>query len=532
MDTLTIRVWKNETLHTLAAKPGQTLLEALRENGLYAPAICGGRGTCGKCAVRITQNAPSASHADEAFFSVQALAEGGRLACTAPVEDGMEVVLYTRSGGNEQATFQVLDIYEPQEPLPCDRYPSDADGYGLAVDIGTTTVAFELLALSTGRRAGSYAAVNRQRALGADVITRIQQAGQGKLSELHAFIVEDIRRGITRVCETSGIRPDEISTIVIAGNTTMLHILMNVPVESLGRFPFTPVFTGMVRHPFAAIFGNDPLNNQPTCEVTLLPGISAYVGADITSGIIFCGGPHREKPCLLIDLGTNGEMALFSKVQVIVTSTAAGPAFEAGNISCGTGSVPGAIAKVSYQPSDGVYSYETIGRQPPVGLCGTGVVDTAAQLVAHGLVDETGLLAEEYFDDGVPVAPEAGIFFTQKDMREIQLAKSAVRSGLEVLLAAAGYGYGDIDRVFLAGGFGHKINLDSAQTLGIIPAELRARVVSVGNSALGGCARVLTGLQAEQDICAVAAMATEINLSADPRFNELFMCHMMFEEAE
>ncbi|MCL2665411.1 MAG: ATP-binding protein, partial [Defluviitaleaceae bacterium] len=164
----------------------------------------------------------------------------------------------------------------------------------------------------------------------------------------------------------------------------------------------------------------------------------------------------------------------------------------------------------------------------PVGICGSGALDIAAQLVVHEIADETGLLCDDYFDDGIEITEDKKIMFTQKDLREIQLAKSAVRSGIEILLAASGFTYESIERVFIAGGFGHKINLDSAQALGIIPAELRPKVCAVGNTSLGGCVMALMGKEARRDIERIAKTATEINLSADPRFNNLFMQHMMF----
>ncbi|MCL2708045.1 MAG: ASKHA domain-containing protein, partial [Defluviitaleaceae bacterium] len=316
-----------------------------------------------------------------------------------------------------------------------------------------------------------------------------------------------------------------IRQLAVSGNTTMLHLLLGTPCHSLGQFPFTAAFTGIKRYGYREIFGS----NEFACGVTLLPGISAYVGADVAAGLVFCdtAGP---KPVVLIDLGTNGEMALVDRSRglVLVTSTAAGPAFEAGNIGHGVGSVPGAIAKVSFDPARRVYDYETIGDAFPIGLCGTGVVDAAAQLVRHGFADETGLFSDEFFDEGVLIAPEAGIRFTQKDMREVQLAKSAVRSGLEVLLIESGLCYGDIGKVYLAGGFGYKIDLESACSLGIIPEELRSKVAAVGNSSLGGCARVLVSKKAEAEIMEIAEMAVEIGLSTHPRFNDLFMENMMF----
>jgi uncharacterized 2Fe-2S/4Fe-4S cluster protein (DUF4445 family) len=249
------------------------------------------------------------------------------------------------------------------------------------------------------------------------------------------------------------------------------------------------------------------------------------VGADISAGMLCAGWPYINGSNLLIDLGTNGEMALFSKEKIVVTSTAAGPAFEGGNISMGTGSVPGAIAKVSYLPENNVFIYKTINNLPPIGICGTGVVDISAELIRHKLIDETGQIEND--DDEILIAPE--ICFTQRDIREIQLAKSAVRTGIEILLDMAGNSCEDLSAVFIAGGFGHKINLQSAVTLGLIPPELEKKVIILGNSALGGCAKVLLNKESESHILKLVSLAAEINLATHPKFNELFINYMGME---
>jgi len=395
----------------------------------------------------------------------------------------------------------ILDAYESNRSFCFDRSLKT----GIAIDIGTTTIAFELIDYTTGISV-THSTANSQRALGADVVTRIKKANEGALLELHSCILEDIRLGLEFFAD------HKIDAICIAGNTTMLHLLQNLSCETLGVFPFTPVDIKIKKYLF---------ENIPT---TLLPGISTFVGADVAAGMLCC---YTPEPSLLIDLGTNGEMALFSQEKILVTSTAAGPAFEAGNISCGVASIPGAIAQIRYLPETNVFIYETIDNAPPIGICGTGVVGIAAELVKHGLVDETGRLEDPYFDSGVEIAP--GITFTQKDMREIQLAKSALRSGVEILLEMAGYGYNDIAKVYLAGGFGYRMDLESAVILGLIPKELEGNVITAGNTSLGGTTHVLTSRQAEEEILALVARAEEINLSAHPRFNDLFMEHMMFE---
>ena len=502
--------------NTISAKPDENLLSALSRHGIEIPAPCGGNGTCGKCAVHTS--------------------EGIKLACQTPATDGMEV--YPPQSGDKD--FVILDSYESVRPFAYDR----DSGYGIAIDIGTTTLAFELISMATGRRICSHSTANSQRAIGADVVTRIKQATQGAQTQLHAYIIEDIRQGIAHILKKTNLLPSTVNFVSIAGNTTMLHLLQNMPCDTLGVFPFTPVDIGMKQCDFAEVFGSTPVmgdtdKNNSNCdcsamhsgqidaELLLLPGISTFVGADISAGILCCANTDDTRPNLLIDLGTNGEMALFTNDRVLVTSTAAGPAFEAGNISMGVASIPGAVAKARYCPENNVFICETINNRPPIGICGTGVVDIAAELIRNNLADETGRLEDEYFDDGVIIAE--GIIFTQKDMREIQLAKSAVRSGIEILLDVAGYGYNDIGHVYLAGGFGHRINMDSAVALGLIPPHLADKIVTVGNTSLGGAAHVLLSRLAESDIKAIVNRAEEINLSTHPRFNDLFMEHMMFE---
>jgi uncharacterized 2Fe-2S/4Fe-4S cluster protein (DUF4445 family) len=421
-----------------------------------------------------------------------------------------------------ESSFEIVQHYAWEHPPHCDR---DAEnGYGMAIDIGTTTLAFALFDLADGTKRGAYSMVNGQRAFGADVITRILKAAQGAGDALHTYIVSDIRRGVAHILSLTGVPPDAVVRAVIAGNTTMLHLLHGMPCESLGVYPFTPVIIGSQSKGFAEMFGTGaPL--LPRCEVLTLPGISTFVGADITAGMLCLGGTGGDEAHLLIDLGTNGEMALFCRGRVWVASTAAGPAFEAGNISQGMGSVEGAITSVQFAPKLDSFSCTTIGNVPPSGICGTGVVDITAALATHGLMDETGLL-DTRFEKNIPIAP--GIAFTQRDIREMQLAKAAVRAGIEIVLAEAGFAPGDISRVSLAGGFGHRIRPESAEALGLFPPGLAKKARAVGNTSLGGAAMVLLSKKAEKEIEGIAAQATEVSLSGHPKFNELFMEHMLF----
>jgi len=490
---------QNDKRYIIPNKPGKILLDALRNDGLSINAACGGNGTCGKCAV-ITPM-------------------GKILACKTIIDAsfiGMEITIPTQS-----SSASIVNTYERLQPITCNR--NSTLPYGLAIDIGTTTVAIELLNIKTGERIAVTSFVNSQREFGADVITRILSATTGAHSELNKRIKQDICTGILHILDSSGVSAADISLVVIAGNTTMLHLLLDYPCDSLGVAPFTPLFLDMKKFVFDTLFGSNPAIN---CEVIILPGMSTFVGADISAGLLTAGWQTAKGHNLLIDLGTNGEMTLFSdNGQVLVTSTAAGPALEAGNISKGMASVAGAIAKVSYNSDTNVFINETITNAEPIGICGTGVVDITAELIRHGLVDEAGGI--ESGEDAISITP--GISFTQRDIREVQLAKSAVRAGLEILLDTAGINYTDLENVFLAGGFGYKINLQNAATLGIIPQELTKKVIVLGNSSLGGAAQVLLDINCERDIQKLTSLAKEVDLSTHPQFSNLFMEYMTME---
>ena len=262
--------------------------------------------------------------------------------------------------------------------------------------------------------------------------------------------------------------------------------------------------------------------------VTLLPGISAFVGADLVAGLALCGYDSSEKPSLLIDFGTNGEIGLGCRDRILVTSTAAGPAFEGGNITCGVGSIPGAIRHISLAQELAVY--ETIGSRPPVGLCGTAVVDLAAELFRTGKIDETGLFNQEYFEEGFSVFRHMDMEgrFTQKDIRELQLAKAAVRAGIEILLLRYGITGHQVDKVYLAGGFGFSMNIDNAVRIGLLPEEMKNRIIQIGNSSLAGAIRYATDADFADRVERIRLISKEIALSADTDFYDLYLEYMAF----
>ena len=491
---------------------GTSILQALQARGEYIPAPCGGNGTCGKCRVRFVQDPPAPSQADRKVLTEAEIADGVRLACRTAAVQG--AVIEIEAGDEKQmdvASGFTLDVASGRVPVQRDIVDGEKDTeeggtIAAAVDIGTTTIAMSAVDIGSGRILGTSTGINHQRSWGADVISRMEASNQGK----GALLQKSIRADLDLLREELGLAQD--ARMVISGNSTMEHLLQGLSCETLGVAPYTPVDISL--HEYE--------------NMTILPGISTFVGADIVSGIVACGIDQSEEICILVDLGTNGEMAIGNRNRIISASTAAGPAFEGGNISCGVAGIPGAVSSVEI--TDGEARVETIGGLPPVGLCGTCVLETVYELLKEELVDEAGLLDDEYFDDGFPVAE--GIVFTNKDVREVQLAKSAVRAGLEVLLEEYGADYDQIGKLYIAGGFGQKINLEKAVGIGLLPEELLDRMVPVGNSSLAGAVMAACDPSVLERMRAVGENAEETALAENPLFSDLYMDNMFFPEQD
>ena len=466
------------------AKEGDTLLDVIRAAGLQVEAVCDGRGTCGMCKVRVNGE------------------EG--LACRIDAADGMRVDILASSDGHV-----ILTDHSKTQGLS----PS-ALSIAFAVDIGTTTVVVKAVDSGSGAEIGVRAFANPQRVYGADVLSRINNA-MDDASLLSGIIQGAVDKAIEDILKDEA-RDLITEKVVIAGNTTMSYLLLNLRCRSLGLAPFDPEFGIKTSYGYGEVFGTGTLD----CPVIIYPYISAFVGGDIVSGLVNIE-KHLEKTgsYILIDMGTNGELAYRRGERLLTTSTAAGPALEGGNITCGMAGLPGAIYETSYE-GDGKFSYKTIMDKPALGICGSGVIDLVATLLDAGLVSETGALTEP--SDKIL---SENVFFTQKDIREFQLAKGAIRAGVDILIEEMG----ELpDALYLAGGFGQNIDLESAFRVGLIPDELRGRIKFVGNTSLGGCvdACVEKGPLPSLDI---AAAAEEINLGSHKDFNNKFMETMLFE---
>lgn len=495
----------------------QSVLSYLIQHGIKLSAPCGGKGTCGKCKIRVLQGNKPISIEDQNFFSKQQLEQGYRLACRLTAYEGqiLEVDI------EKDKDFRIVSSYERVVPNGIHKV---GEGYSIGIDIGTTTIVLELINLQTGKVESAYTLINSQRQYGADVISRINFSAQGGVEILKQCIQEDILKGIKILKEEKNITSEEIKKIVIAGNTTMLHTLVGINCESLGQYPFTPHLLDLTELKFKDIFSEGEFNTQ----IILLPGISTYVGADITSGLYFCHMHQTEAIKLFIDIGTNGEMAIGNKDKILALATAAGPAFEGGNISSGIGSIKGAISGVIYKEDH--FECQTIGGIEPVGICGSGLIDIMAKCIQYGLIDETGYIVDGTEEIIIYENNENRIVLTQQDIRQVQLAKAAIRAGVEALILEYGVTYNEIETLYLAGGFGKYLTKESMTTLGLIPKELGDKIIKVGNSSLGGCIDYLLNGDANVSLEEVRQKALAINLAESIRFNELFVEHMMFED--
>ena len=514
-------------IHIPPGAAGVRLVEWLASQDYEVPADCGGRGTCGKCRVnvisgRFLRYGGGEYPPDE---------RGQILACRAVCSpEGAEISL-PGSGGSGLTSHTVRQAAKA----------GGEAGYGVAIDIGTTTLAASLLNRATGEVLATRSCLNPQRSYGADVISRIVACKEGRLGELCRLVRERVAEIIHAFSsEYPDKKPEYLS---VAGNTTMLHIFCGISPEGIGTYPFTPAFTE--RRDFdGASFG------LPVSQVTVLPSAAAYIGSDITGGVYVSHMTRQSRPSVLMDIGTNGEIVLYTGsaggMRLIAASAAAGPALEGANISCGTGGIPGAICRVgSSKDTPQILTYSTIGDLPPVGISGSGLVDLVAALLDMGVIDETGYMEDGSFSlcgapqaRGRQVSGAGGrlprfekiphIELAQRDVREFQLAKSAIFSGLTSLLEQAGISIEDIEKIYIAGGLGYYLDTRNAVRTRLLPGVDSEKFCVLGNTSLAGAEACLSDSAALEQIADIARRCEVLDLNTLPHFSELFMENMRF----
>ncbi|MDR1217138.1 MAG: ASKHA domain-containing protein [Oscillospiraceae bacterium] len=503
----TVNVYRaGELVASGAGTDGRTVLQQLGELGVFLDAPCGGRGRCGKCLIRLSSDGEE-TRACQTVIS-------GDTDIYLPGEMRMEIA------GDNSAALSARD----------------EAALGVAIDIGTTTVVAHLTSLATGRRIATASGVNAQRPYGADVISRIQHCAANGHSQLTSLIRGQLGELIARTCESSGADPRRIRYVSIAGNTIMQHLAADLSPVGMGVAPFAPL----------SLFGEElpawgGLDVAPDARVYFAPSISSYVGGDITAGMLASGLENESGPCVYIDIGTNGEIAMKVGDKYYCCATAAGPAFEGAEISMGMAAVQGAVNHVFWEQNK--LRYTTIGDAPAEGLCGSGLLDALALLIRTGAVDETGrLLPRDEAEGGIAehldtidgknvflLSRERGVCMDYADVRKLQLAKSAIAAGIQTLLIHAGVAERDVKSFILAGGFGSYMDKDSAAGIGLFPKSFLPVARSMGNTAGEGAALALCSSEARSQLSGIRARCEYIELSTSPVFNEQFIEQMMFE---
>jgi uncharacterized 2Fe-2S/4Fe-4S cluster protein (DUF4445 family) len=584
--------------------PGETLLDTARRAGVRIASVCGGRGLCHSCVVRVVEGpAGPPSRPDLEFFSADELADCRRRACQTVARGDCRVEISERARATPLRTevesedvwvrpdpsvrlypvtvappsleypeaddHRLLSALNEKWPGTCSRIDLDAlrrlpgalrslggnvavivrfgevigiapttkaPLLGLAVDIGTTNIGVLLVDLRNGRTLASRATENPQTKHGADVITRIGKA-RGSIErqkQLHELVVGAINEAALELCKSQALNPDQIVDVVVAGNTVMHHLLLQLPVDYLGMVPFVAVSSRAVDVKARDI----GICAAPGACVHTIANIAGFVGGDHTAMLLAVGADHEEKTVVALDIGTNTEISLLHQGRLLSLSCPSGPALEGGHIRCGMRSAPGAIESVRI--SGGRVEVKTIGNAPPIGICGSGVVDAAAQLYLANIVTRTGRMVREHprvrMRDGQPefvlvgenAADGTHVVFNQRDVRAVQLAKGAIRAGIQVLLEEERLIDGQIDQVIVAGAFGSYIDLASAVAIGMFPDLPLDRFAQVGNAAGIGAKLALVSYPHRAAAQSIASRSRYIELAGSKRFNDAFMRAMRF----
>ncbi len=468
---------------------------------------CGGHGKCGKCRVLVRGNLSEPSEAELQVLSQDEIAGGIRLACLTQALGDCEVEYFKDAKVSQIVTDGVLPEFELS--------PSFSN-YGVAIDIGTTTLAARLYDVK-GNMLAEVSRLNPQSKWGADVISRIEAALDGKEKELAKAIRQELDGILSELGDIAKISSKEFDGVVITGNTVMLSMLTEESVEPFSHAPFD------ARRLFGETLTAEQLDLStlaPNTTVYLPPCISAFVGADITCAIL-ATALYKADTAMLADIGTNGELAIWHNGKLTVCSTAAGPAFEGVGITMGMRGTLGAIDQVRI--SDGALFTHVIGNATPIGICGSGLIDAVACMLDQEIIDESGYIEQDPFVIKEPV------FLAQKDIRMLQLAKSAICAGLLTLIDSQNLKIEDIPTLYIAGGFGNYLNKESAAKIGLLPRELANVSVTVGNAALSGASMLLLNSVVQTECDALAQKACVLELSSNKNFSYRYMAGMVFD---
>lgn len=504
--------------------PGMLLSEAIQQSGIPFGLPCS-RGTCGKCKVRIIDGkVTEISDAEKKLLTIDEIEKGYRLAC------------YTRI----YSSVVIDTINKKSNILSTGRYKSPTfnpiikrNEYAVAIDIGTTTIVINLFHGDSSQIVNSVSAINEQRSFGADIISRIDYSISHSHGMVHNVIISQINKLINILCKESCVENGDIKYAIVTGNTAMLYFFSNLNPKAIAFYPFS------VQSLFGCFMGNNfGLNMASDGKIYIPPCISAHIGADLVCAILASPMLDNGTTSLLVDMGTNGEIALYNEGIVKCCSTAAGPAFEGVGLSCGSTAVEGAICSVKYDMKTSTIKVKTINDGLPVSICGSGIIDAISVFLSLGIIDITGRFLKEghgfeknlqIIDDQLSFKFDDGsVYITQKDIRQIQLAKGAIAGGIETVILEAGLDVNDIDDFYICGGFGTFLNIKSASNIGLIPCGINDKVVVLGNAALQGASLIILDNKNIKECEKIAKMCKYTELADSPIFKEKYLKGMSF----
>jgi uncharacterized 2Fe-2S/4Fe-4S cluster protein (DUF4445 family) len=569
------------------AKSGELLADVLERAGVPLSLYCHKKGLCGKCAVRIRSGLlPLLDGHERGVLEKRGLGPDHRLAClfrlsgdmvietlpdsrlgrvailesglSSPVvfdpqvrklsvllerpsllsaetlTESMASLLGTQglrfplaslrnlgriAAGAEAPASVTAVLYGENEILEVEEGDTAGQAYGLAVDIGTSTVVVELVDLNSGTAVGRASSMNSQASYGADVVSRITFAFQNpdNLHRLRKSVVHLLNGLIADLTDKTGVPRDRVYEAVVAGNTAMNHFLCGVSVDSLALSPFHAVFSSLP--PLSA--ADIGLDLHPSARVYVVSNVRSFIGGDITAGLAACELAAKPGNALFIDIGTNGEIVLKKGPHFMATSTAAGPAFEGMSISCGMLAVEGAVQRAQW---DDGFRLQTIGGLPPQGVCGTGLIDVVALGLAHGLISRGGKITAAR----KKLSLTGDLSLTQHDVREVQLAAAAVKTGIRLMLKEFRVSPRELDAIYVAGAFGNSLDITNSQALGLLPSIPGGKIVFVGNSSLAGARRLLVSAPERAAAESLAKNIAHISLATRPDFQSEFVRGLEF----